>query len=54
MTSSSPLNVWTPGRIVDALQRGAYVPADWRERLTRAGYQLPAAPAEPTLWDDPT
>ena len=35
------IDCWTPGRIIDHLRDGRVVPADWRERLERAGYALP-------------
>lgn len=35
------VDTWTPGRIVDHLLRGLIVPSDWRERLERAGYEIP-------------
>jgi hypothetical protein len=38
------IDCWTPGLILRNLEAGYAVPADWRERLTAAGYQIPDTP----------
>lgn len=44
------VDCWTPGRIIEHLERGLVVPHDWRERLERAGYEVPPVEEQGQLW----